>query len=659
MRLQFMRYFSLFNLLIIGSLIQAQNKPGVLISPLNNNQTLKAAIQGAIYPQMAVPTNLHIERRDAGDTLTLPFFDDFTSSVIYPDMRLWMDSFVFVNNNFPISPPSYGVATFDNLDKQGNPYSGQLNANLFQAWDTLTSKPINLKTYFVGPNEFNYTLTDSIYLSFFYQGGGVGDRPETQDSLVLQFRLKNNNWRSVWNTSQIGMNPFKQVLVGVLDSNYLWEAFQFRLLYYTSALGNLNQLHIDYVRMNRNRNANDTLIRDVAINKGAWSLLKNYHAMPYTHFVADSSNQKTDKFSIGIRNNDVDIINTQFQFEAYHKSNQLALYPFSVSSRNIFATSDTSESFNIFGFGNLQQNEYVYIKNVFKINPQAGNNTPSGYNSLGNNDEYIQYQDFKNYYAYDDGTAEGGIGLNYEGLPAGRGTFAIKYNLTKADTLAGLAIFFNQSKEDVSARQFKLCVWKNLSNGSVIDEPIYEYSVLAPAYTDSINGFHYYVFDTTIVLPKGDYYVGWSQIAIFNLNVGYDNNYRLEGKEQRNSNILYNLTGVWQNVDISIKGAPMIRPLIGEYSQWALQVKNPSCKENIHNRFVVLPNPNQGFFEIRNIHQQSLNTFYSIRTIEGREIMHGEVITGNLIDMSSLASGIYVLYIQEGDNLQFEKLIKE
>lgn len=656
MRLFFMqKHIPLLFLIFLCNFLSF-SQAGIRLYPVQSNQTLKAAAQGYFYSDMQISNNYYADRRDAIDTLDLPFFDDFTSSQIYPDMRLWMDSMVYINSSFPISAPSYGVATFDNLDKTGKPYEDNININDFRAWDTLTSLPINLKTYNVGINEHNYSISDSIFLSFFYQGGGLGDRPESKDSLVVQFRLRNGKWYSVWNVSQIEEGRFRQVIIGISDSNYLWNAFQFRFLHYTSALGNLNQVHIDYVRMNRNRSSNDTLIRDVAINQKPWSLLKNYYSMPYSHFVVDSANQKASKHSIGVRNNDVDVINTQFQFEAYHKSNPLAIFPFSASSRNIFAESDTVESFNTFGFGNLPQNEYVHIKNVYKINPQAGNNTPAVYNSIGNNDEYIQFQDFKNYYSYDDGTAEGGIGLSYEGLPPGRGAFAIKYTLTKPDTFAGLAVFFNRSLEDVSARQFKLCIWKNLSEGSMDDDPIYEYPVLAPAYTDSINGFHYFVFDTTIVLPKGDFYVGWSQIAIFNLNVGYDNNYRLAGQEQRNNNILYNLLGVWQYPDAQIKGAPMIRPLIGKYSDWGLHTTKKI--ETVNSQYIVFPNPNNGLFEIKSpISNANLSNF-SIKSIDGKEILNGSFFDRQIVDLTTQPQGIYILTLSDNHQVQVEKIIK-
>ena len=640
------------------SIAQSQNY-GVQLFPLGFNQTLYAASKGKLLVEGEISFNPLASRRNAGDTLDLPFFDDFTSTLLYPDQRMWQDSQVYISSGFPVSPPSYGVAVFDNLDKFGKPYTSTFSINTFGPWDTLTSLPINLLTYKVGLNDIPYSLADSIYLSFFFQGGGLGDRPEQADSLVLQFRNKNGQWKSVWNVFGIGNTAFKQVIIGVLDEDYLWEAFQFRFVSYTFAMGNLNQVLLDYVRMNRNRNVNDTIIRDVAINKKPWSLLNTYHAMPYNHYLEASTSYTATNHKIGVRNSDIDVINTQFQFEAYHKLTQLALFPFANSSRNILANSDSSETFNNFNFISLPTNEYVRIRNVYKINPQAGNTTPSGYNSIGNNDEYISFQDFKNYYAYDDGSAEGGIGLSYEGLPPGRGAFALKYIVTKTDTLSAISVFFNRSLESVTSRPFKLSIWGNLTEGTSTDVPIYEMNVLAPTYTDSINGFHDYELDTLIVLPAGTYYFGWTQTAIFNLNVGYDNNYRMGGIEQRNTNILFNMVGVWSYADASVRGTPMIRPIMGEYSTYGLNVPKVSNRNSFVKNYTVYPNPTNGLLQVSYTGHETSIAEYTIKTIEGKSIMFGVIADKIPIDISRFAAGVYFIEIRNEGLVQIEKIIKQ
>ena len=74
--------------------------------------------------------------------VNLPFFDDFSNYTGYPKAALWSDRQVFVNNTFPLYPPTIGVATLDALDENGMIYA-HAETRPFGA-DTLTSNPIRL-----------------------------------------------------------------------------------------------------------------------------------------------------------------------------------------------------------------------------------------------------------------------------------------------------------------------------------------------------------------------------------------------------------------------------------------------------------------------------------------------------------------------------------
>src|SRR5690606_37405864 len=100
--------------------------------------------------------------------ISLPFFDDFSQQYYYPDADKWEDNYVYINSNYAVNPISYGVATFDGLDSTGYPYNFN-NPTSHGVADYLTSKPIDLSS-----------VTDSVYLSFFFQPQGNGNRPETQ-----------------------------------------------------------------------------------------------------------------------------------------------------------------------------------------------------------------------------------------------------------------------------------------------------------------------------------------------------------------------------------------------------------------------------------------------------------------------------------------------
>ncbi|MCF8366977.1 MAG: hypothetical protein K9H16_14405, partial [Bacteroidales bacterium] len=125
------------------------------------------------------------------DALNLPFFEDFKQKSIYPEPSKWMDNYVYVNQDFSLFPPSWGTATFDAINQFGNIY-GDANSLQFFA-DQLTSKPVRLDSIF-DPSPQALSPADSIYLSFYYQPQGVGNDPQKQDSLVLEFGFYTGNF---------------------------------------------------------------------------------------------------------------------------------------------------------------------------------------------------------------------------------------------------------------------------------------------------------------------------------------------------------------------------------------------------------------------------------------------------------------------------------
>lgn len=648
--MKYIKPIVLLLLLSFSTTFLHSQKRGLKIEGLKQNKNIRA--------EQNMPNS--IERRNIKDTLSLPFFDDFTTTYPYPDHRFWLDSNVYVNKTMAISPPSYGIATFDQLNKFGNPYDG-INRNIFGAFDTLTSKPINLLNYKVGLNTISYTLSDSIYLSFYYQGQGLGDRPESRDSLVVQFKNNNGTWQNVWSSRTLHLQKeFKSVLIPILSSEYLYNSFQFRFLHYTTAVGFLNHVNIDYVILNKDRNAGDSTIFDVAINKVPTGLLKFYSSMPYEHFLQDAPNQTAIEHGLGSRNNSNQTVQTQFQFLATENTDTIAFYPFSSSSRNIFSQMDTTEKFASFSLIGLSSEPFKVLS-TYRINPLSNDFTPTNLNSLGNNNEIQKEQVFDNYYAYDDGSAEGGIGLDYGDLPPGKSFLALKFNLTKADTFRGMSIYFNQSTENVASRQFALCIWQRISEPPLInttnDLLIYETNQVAPIYTDSINGFHTFLIDTTIILPPGSFYVGWSQVGIFNLNVGYDRNYEYLNQNIKNPNIFFNLSGFWESVDNSITGTPMIRPIFGKKTNnWGLS--SPKLNNRISNSIYISPNP---CFNVINLtkNNEIYNANYTIQSMDGRIVQTGFIEDTYSIEIPNIISGIYILTIQKNGFKSYSKFIKQ
>ena len=136
-----------------------------------------------------------IPKQRGGESLRLPFVDDFSNYSGYPDDHLWEDRQGFVNTGFAVLPPSIGVVTLDALNEYGQVYPRAARTP-FPA-DTLTSRPIRLDSNFLQNRPM--LVSDSLYFSFYYQPAGasrdpdaggweiVGDAPEHSDKLVLEF----------------------------------------------------------------------------------------------------------------------------------------------------------------------------------------------------------------------------------------------------------------------------------------------------------------------------------------------------------------------------------------------------------------------------------------------------------------------------------------
>jgi hypothetical protein len=556
------------------------------------------------------------------DTLELPFFEDFTHQYGYPTSFRWADKQVWVNNSFCPDAPNANVATFDHLNAWGNPYQTLTTRESTYA-DSLTSQPINLQFYKRGANTFPYRVTDGIILSFFFKNQGLGDVPELEDSLVLFFKTQMGTWRKVWGANGAHNQLFKEVFVALDSQDYLIPDFQFRFVNYTKKTGNLNHWHIDYIRLDQGRIMGGLSdIEDVSIVTGHSGLFQDYSNIPYHHY----KNQVTThsgKAKLRVRNlNELATVQTRFQLSIQNDFGQtLFQQNFSASSRNIMANSDSTETFETPYFDTLS-GASPSLNYQFLIDPQSNDQTPDNYNARSDNNAFTLKHQFLPWYAYDDGSAEGGIGLDYAYLGNIPGQFAMEFNTVQDDSLRGLAIYFTQAKEDVSFRSFNLRIWKKLSplgSDDRQDQLMYEFSVDRPIYRDSINHFEYFFFDSVLFLPKGQYYVGWHQRQPFVLNVGYDNNYRFGNQPQAaNPRLFYNLLGSWERADYQVKGTPMIRMLFGERMNYRFATERIKPLQ-----LNVFPNPAQHWLKISPVPGKTLKEV-SLWDLNGKRVLQGK-----------------------------------
>lgn len=570
--------------------------------------------------------------KSGSQDLELPFTDDFSTGFPYPDQAKWIDFYAFINNSFGINSPGAGVATLDALDSIGAIYE---HANIigFQA-DYLTSKPINLD---IGGDT-------TLYLSFYYQAQGYGDAPEAQDSLILEFYAPTENkWHWIWSSAGSGSEEFKQVMISIRGAIFLETGFQFRFrnlaslanAFEPSLIANADHWHLDYIYLNKNRHYQDTVVNDLCLLRGTGSLLLNYSALPWEHFKLAGLSEVKTIFPVHLINlsSSRKYYEPVFRISDEYGSSQG--FEKSLEADEIQALQELryDATFN-YGFTSDATDSARFTIEL-DLNPTVDDLIPG-------NSRISYTQEFADYYAYDDGTAEAGYGLTGEGTD--NGMVAVQFhNFNEGDSLVGISIFFNRSFEDANRKFLRLAVWNEIDGQP--GDLIHLQEGARASLENGFKGFDYFRLDTARVVPA-NYYIGWQQVTNDFLNIGFDKNTNSQKKT------FYKLTQLWKNT--SFEGSLMIRPVFA----------NKSKKSGTGAEFLtpelpylnVYPNPvlnqlNLDFSEV--LSDASL----TIIDISGREVMKMDKIA-NRIDLSSLPDGTFFILIRRGNLVINRKIIK-
>jgi hypothetical protein len=540
-----------------------------------------------------------------------------------PDSLKWKNTGgVYINDRYGIDPPSYNVATFDALDANGKGYStGNIYTTGFG--DALTSLPINLSPY---------TPADSLVFSFYWQGAGIGERPDATDSLHLQFKDKNGAWRIVWSMKG-DSTDFHQVLLAVKDPLYFHNGFQFSFHSFGKLSGSYDVWNLDYILLDTNRTVNDPHHPDVAISKIPVSILKNYTAIPYKDFFNATVSPLLDTAHFLLKNLspiDRQFVNTfPFRGGISDAFSNIYFHPISVTAAPR-GLSDTLLPFPLYPSLITNQNHPVKLK--YSINGLTSDVQSDGI-QYQCNDSAFSYNMLDNYYAYDDSSAEWGVGLT------GSGEFAVKYVLTKPsapDTLIGVDIYFPQIQVNHSGESLVLTIWKSLE-----PEIIQKKQSIALAYKD-LNAFNRYMLDE-IIIVEDSFYVGYIQSSNYYLQMGFDKN------TDSHTNVFMNLSGSWQPFTES--GSVMIRPVFGSTVSPVTSVYSPSASVL---ECEVYPNPGNSVFHISGDVDKIVLTDLSGRTILEKDFSGNDAKD---IDASSLSEGLYLMRVSNEISSGVKKIV--
>lgn len=579
----------------------------------------------------------------------LPFIDDFSNYEGLPMQDKWQSSGAIVNHDYQYNPPTVGVVTLDAMDLFGKLYPGASNSP-FNA-DTLTSQPIRLDSANT-PYNTGLSVSDSVYFSFYYQPAGngnnpwetVGSRPASADSLILEFFSPEDGWNWIWSSGGISGDSlyssygtyYGYVLIPITDEKFFTKEFRFRFRNMATLnnnpqiayVGNCDQWNIDYVYLDKNRTFEDTTQRDLAFVDPAPSLLKRYQAMPSRQFEAD---EMADSLKIKIVNLHSQALSSTYKFYVENESGT-RLYTYDGGFENIYPYSDNLQ------YQTSPNHACPELTFVYDINPERHYEFDIvhtikegvGQDKLSANDTIRFKQIFSDYFAYDDGTAENGIGVE----PISGSHFAIAYELNNPDTLSAIDIYFNSSLNESNFKPFYICVWN--AEGKLPSEIIYQTEQQTPR-SDSLNRFVRYVLEEPIALPSGRFFVSLKTKGNDYLNIGFDRN--TNSSEYTFSRTNYD----WQQS--FEKGSAMIRPYFGYKAAVGLE----DVKEN---NVLVYPNPASSNIYLRNCNGCLKQLF----DMNGRLLLQTE---DDEINLSGFDNGIYLLQIKNNDGSFFRtKIIK-
>lgn len=568
------------------------------------------------------------------DTLSLGvkgILDDFSNDGPYPDTTYWLDNNVYINYDYAKAPITLGVATFEGLTSLGVPYDFTVTPTSSNKADYLTSKPIDLSV--ILPTD------TTVYLSFYYQPQGLGNDPESHDSLVMEFKAPAGSWNWVWAKKGTNLasadSSWKLAMIPIRGALYLQKGFQFRIYNWATLSGNLDHWSIDYLYLNKNRSINDTSFEDISFVYRTPSLLNVYSAKPWRHYA--TTDMKTI-YSDVIRNNHTVQKFGSYEYRIFDGIGTQVNTTYGPFANNIdpFATIGyfvdppvTSPPLN-YTIPLLSAPENYTIQSILFTSPDFNRE----------NDTVEHVQEFSNYYAYDDGTAETALGLNT--LDA---ELAEKFTSTLADTLQYIDIYFNPIVTNAALwpNAFTLKVWGN-AGGNPGSALFTSATNMTPAYYGTgTNVFIRYPLSTPLYLNPGTFFIGFHQNTNTPLNVGMDKNTNNQSK------IYYNVTGLWNTSPIP--GSLMMHPVFGSTADF-VGVQETA----LENKFLVYPNPANDKLFIKSAKSIEQKISYSVMDIYGRVIQSDSSLP-EFINVSTFSNGVYFLRIVNNQTVSTNKFI--
>ena len=587
-------------------------------------------------------------------TVSLPFFDDFSYDGVRPAVDLWQDEDVLINRSYGVDPPSIGVATFDAVDFDGQPYPAGGNGLRGTPRDYLTSAPIALAG------------RAGAVLSFYLQPRGYGNRPELGDSLLVQFLATDGSWRTVFGREGLpntipNSRPFAFTGESIaVPAAYLYDGFQFRFVNLSTERGAVDNWNLDYVKLDDR--STGLVTQDLALIDEPFRLVAPYTSLPVRHLQAAGQTLLADSIFVALWNHRSDVTPvTASEYRVTDTGSGLTVGQGGLIPSTYFGQNNgiapAGIEVRVATFDQLSS--YAAIRGyLFGLDPALTYRLATTYSltvatedgsfapGILRNSEATRYTVLGDYMAYDDGSAEVAI----EGQVGN--TLVQRYTAYVADELVGIRIRLPRLLGGAGDQALTLVVYGESPDGgpgALLHEMEYPLLYAEEFYADSLQAFTSYALTKTVPLPVGNFYVGWRQPqADRSVSVGFDRNNPLaEGQ-------FFEAGSGWEQLGGSTRGAIMIRPLL------AGAAINPTATDeraDLGTLVELYPNPARDVLNLRLPADLPVEELHlAIYDMRGRRLL--EQRGSARVDVSDLPAGPYTVIIQFGNRSGRAKFVR-
>lgn len=582
------------------------------------------------------------------DTISLPFWDDFSFSSISSDTTLWeSNTGAVINGTLGKVAPTLNVASFDGNDLLGNPHNPSGVSS--ETVDVLTSQPIDLEAVVLEKR-------DSVWFSFYWQMGGLGEVPEQRDSLKLEFLDKDGFWIEEYALPGVAdslFDNFKKVAIQIDQDDYFHSGFQFRFRATGNSLGPYDAWHVDYVYLNQDRSPEGESLEDRTVAAPPTSIFSQYTMIPYdVLFDFPDTIYQEISFVFATLENKVHPVEFEYTLTNYDYPNTDS----ASAKEELYYIFDSDDNLSLPALG----------RNTNTIAP-LNHTYFSGYDSLfieaeltftSTEDEYFiqsidgppdskvitylvdeeynyrlndtvrTYFEIHEALAYDDGSAEYAAGLNKN-----ESQIAIYFNIPSPDTLTYIDIYFPQINPSASGEEINLSVLKDLSGES--SSLLRSQTFIIPG-SASLNTFDRFVLDSPVIV-SGGFYIALQQFTNDYIGIGLDNNSTLGTQK-----IFVNIEGDWEP-NIKVEGMVMMRPVFADSDYVVTDI------DGIASELSVFPNPANQITSIKGLFDR-----FQLINISGKVLLSGH---SQELQVSNLQNGIYFLKIFKGSQSVTKKIL--